>query len=34
VIGRGIGLIGRGVIKGVGNALQDTRFSRDSGRSR
>ncbi|MBM0741331.1 DUF3685 domain-containing protein [Phormidium sp. CLA17] len=28
VIGRGIGLIGRGVIKGIGNALQDTRFSR------
>ncbi len=28
VIGRGIGLIGRGIIKGVGNALQDTKFSR------
>ena len=28
VIGRGIGLIGRGIIKGIGNALQDTRFSR------
>lgn len=28
VIGRGIGLIGRGVIKGIGNALQDTRFSK------
>ncbi|PZV15174.1 MAG: DUF3685 domain-containing protein [Leptolyngbya sp.] len=28
LIGRGIGLIGRGVIKGIGNALQDTRFSR------
>ncbi len=25
VIGKGIGLIGRGVIKGIGNALQDTR---------
>jgi DNA-binding NarL/FixJ family response regulator len=28
VIGRGIGLIGRGVIKGIGNALDYTRFSR------
>ncbi len=28
VVGRGIGLIGRGIIKGIGNALQDTRFSR------
>ena len=25
VLGRGIGLIGRGVIKGIGNALQDTK---------
>ncbi|MBW4580558.1 MAG: DUF3685 domain-containing protein [Tildeniella nuda ZEHNDER 1965/U140] len=28
IIGRGIGLIGRGVIKGVGNALQDTKPKR------
>ncbi len=28
VIGRGIGLIGRGIIKGIGTALQDTRFSK------
>jgi hypothetical protein len=32
VIGRGIGLIGRGIIKGIGSALQDTRFSRKSSR--
>ncbi|MBW4469504.1 MAG: DUF3685 domain-containing protein [Stenomitos rutilans HA7619-LM2] len=25
VVGRGIGLIGRGVVKGIGNALQDTK---------
>jgi hypothetical protein len=28
VIGRGIGLIGRGIIKGVGTAFQDTRYGR------
>jgi DNA-binding NarL/FixJ family response regulator len=28
VIGRGIGLIGRGVIKGIGNALQDNKPNR------
>lgn len=28
VIGRGIGLVGRGVLKGIGNAWQDNRFSR------
>jgi hypothetical protein len=28
VIGRGIGLIGRGVIKGIGNVWQDGRFNR------
>lgn len=33
VIGRGIGLIGRGIIKGIGSALQDTRFSRKGGRA-
>lgn len=32
VIGRGIGLIGRGIIKGIGSALQDNRFSRRGGR--
>jgi DNA-binding NarL/FixJ family response regulator len=26
VIGRGIGLVGKGVLKGIGNAWQDTRF--------
>ncbi|MEL6320363.1 MAG: DUF3685 domain-containing protein [Cyanobacteria bacterium J06626_14] len=31
VIGRGIGLIVRGVIKGIGSVLQDTRWSRDIG---
>lgn len=34
VIGRGIGLIGRGVIKGIGNALHETKVSRNSPRSR
>ncbi|HIK16924.1 MAG TPA: DUF3685 domain-containing protein [Leptolyngbyaceae cyanobacterium M33_DOE_097] len=37
VIGRGIGLVGRGVIKGIGNSLQDARFNRmnrDGGRWR
>ncbi|WP_421658743.1 DUF3685 domain-containing protein [Leptothermofonsia sp. ETS-13] len=34
VIGRGIGLIGRGIIKGIGNAFQDSKFSRNSERSR
>ncbi|MBF2026047.1 MAG: DUF3685 domain-containing protein [Oscillatoriales cyanobacterium C42_A2020_001] len=34
VIGRGIGLIGRGIIKGVGNVVQDTKFSRNSQRWR
>ncbi|MBE9181767.1 DUF3685 domain-containing protein [Oculatella sp. LEGE 06141] len=28
VIGRGIGLIGRGIIKGIGNTWQDSRYSR------
>lgn len=28
VIGRGIGLVGRGVIKGIGNVWQDGRFNR------
>lgn len=31
VIGRGIGLVVRGVIKGIGSAWQDARFSRDAG---
>lgn len=34
VIGRGIGLVVRGVIKGIGNAWQDARFSRDTGQRR
>jgi hypothetical protein len=25
IIGRGIGLIGRGILKGIGNAFQDKR---------
>jgi hypothetical protein len=28
VIGRGIGLIGRGILEGIGNVFQDDRFSR------
>jgi DNA-binding NarL/FixJ family response regulator len=32
VLGRGIGLIGRGIIKGVGNALQDNKLGRNSER--
>ncbi len=34
VIGRSIGLVGRGIIKGIGNALQDTRPNRSSERWR
>ncbi|PJF23626.1 MAG: DUF3685 domain-containing protein, partial [Phototrophicales bacterium] len=37
VIGRGIGLIGRGIIKGVNNVVQDGRYDRQErryGRSR
>lgn len=35
VLGRGIGLIGRGILKGMGGAWQDSRFSRsDSDRPR
>lgn len=34
VIGRGIGLIGRGIVKGIGNALQDPRSSRNDQRLR
>ncbi|HEY9645954.1 MAG TPA: DUF3685 domain-containing protein [Chroococcidiopsis sp.] len=30
VIGRGIGLVGRGILKGVGSAWQDSKFSRSS----
>ncbi|MEG4108168.1 DUF3685 domain-containing protein [Microcoleus sp. S13_C5] len=29
VIGRGIGLIGRGIIQGIGNSLQDTKFGKN-----
>jgi DNA-binding NarL/FixJ family response regulator len=29
VIGRGIGLVGRGVLKGLGNVWQDTKYGRD-----
>lgn len=30
VIGRGLGLIGRGIIQGIGNSLQDTRYGKNS----
>lgn len=29
VIGRGIGLVGRGIIQGIGNSLQDTKFRKN-----
>jgi DNA-binding NarL/FixJ family response regulator len=32
VIGRGIGLIGRGIVKGIGTAFQENRFNRNSER--
>lgn len=32
VIGRGLGLIGRGIIQGIGNSLQDTRFGKNGKR--
>ncbi len=34
VIGRGIGLVGRGVIQGIGNSLQDNRFGNGSDRQK
>lgn len=34
VIGRGIGLIGRGILKGVGSVVQDGRYNRNSERPR
>ncbi len=34
VIGRGIGLIGQGIIQGVGNALQDNRYSKNNKRAK
>jgi len=34
VIGRGIGLIGRGILKGIGNAFQDVKLSRNRERLR
>jgi Protein of unknown function (DUF3685) len=30
VIGRGIGLIGRGIVQGIGNSLQDSRMGNNS----
>ncbi|NJL86563.1 MAG: DUF3685 domain-containing protein [Leptolyngbyaceae cyanobacterium SM1_1_3] len=33
VVGRGIGLVGRGILQGVGNAWQDSRFKRQRGTS-
>jgi hypothetical protein len=32
VIGRGIGLIGRGIIQGIGSSLQETRFGKNGER--
>jgi len=29
VIGRGIGLIGRGIIQGIGNSWQDSKFRKN-----
>ncbi|MCY7381758.1 MAG: DUF3685 domain-containing protein, partial [Microcoleus sp. CAN_BIN18] len=29
VIGRGIGLVGRGIIQGIGNSLQDGKFGKN-----
>jgi DNA-binding NarL/FixJ family response regulator len=34
VIGRAIGLVGRGIIQGVGNTLQDTRYGKNSDRGK
>jgi len=34
VVGRGIGLVGRGILKGVGNVVQDGRYTRNGERSR
>ncbi|MBR8827614.1 MAG: DUF3685 domain-containing protein [Gomphosphaeria aponina SAG 52.96 = DSM 107014] len=34
VIGRGIGLIGKGIIQGIGNSLQETRMRKNSERSK
>ena len=34
VIGKGIGLIGQGIIQGVGNALQDNRYSKKNKRKK
>jgi DNA-binding NarL/FixJ family response regulator len=34
VIGRGIGLIGRGIIQGIGNSLQESRYGKNSGRQK
>jgi DNA-binding NarL/FixJ family response regulator len=34
IIGRGIGLVGRGIIKGIGNAVQDYKTNRTNPRSR
>lgn len=31
VIGRAIGLIGRGIVQGIGNSLQDTRYGKSKG---
>ncbi|MCL1469991.1 DUF3685 domain-containing protein [Argonema antarcticum] len=32
VVGRGIGLIGRGILEGIGNSLQESRFGKNSDR--
>ncbi|NEN91114.1 MAG: DUF3685 domain-containing protein [Okeania sp. SIO3H1] len=33
VVGRGIGLIGRGIFQGLGNSFQDAKFSRNNNRA-
>lgn len=33
VVGRGIGLVGRGILQGIGSAWQDTKISRNSDRT-
>jgi hypothetical protein len=33
-IGRGIGLVGRGILQGIGNSLQETRYSKNREQSK
>ncbi|MGL5807112.1 MAG: DUF3685 domain-containing protein, partial [Xenococcaceae cyanobacterium] len=34
VIGRGIGLIGKGIIQGIGNTFSETRYGKDRSREK